>query len=166
VPTVLHRVETTEVPPTFHRTNEFTNGFQVIIDAYGVATYREVNPAPFAIITFPFLFAVMFGDLGHGFIVTVLASLMVIYAKKLQVFAGDEVRRLLPWHAHGCGCGVLGPATQARGARVFQIFDMIFSGRYIILLMGIFSMYTGLIYNDIFSKGASGDARLARGRTG
>ncbi|XP_049905999.1 V-type proton ATPase 116 kDa subunit a [Epinephelus moara] len=123
VPSFVNRIPTTDTPPTLIRTNKFTSGFQNIVDAYGVGSYREVNPAPFTIITFPFLFAVMFGDLGHGAIMAVFALWMVLY---------ENNRKL----------------KNTRN----EIWNTFFEGRYIILMMGLFSIYTGLIYNDCFSK--------------
>ncbi|XP_048478935.1 V-type proton ATPase 116 kDa subunit a 1 isoform X2 [Plutella xylostella] len=123
VPPILNRMETAEDPPTYNRTNKFTSAFQHLIYAYGVATYREVNPAPYTIITFPFLFAVMFGDLGHGALMALFGFWMCYKEKPLQAKKIDS-----------------------------EIWNIFFGGRYIILLMGLFSMYTGLIYNDIFSK--------------
>uniref|UniRef100_A0A8C8DE36 V-type proton ATPase subunit a n=1 Tax=Oryzias sinensis TaxID=183150 RepID=A0A8C8DE36_9TELE len=116
VPSILNSMQTKQTPPTYNKTNKFTSGFQNIVDAYGIGSYREINPAPYTIITFPFLFAVMFGDLGHGALMTSAALYLVLRESRLM------------------------------------IFTMVFAGRYIILLMGIFSMYTGLIYNDCFSK--------------
>ncbi|CAG9559514.1 unnamed protein product [Danaus chrysippus] len=123
VPPILNRMDTTEPPPTYNRTNKFTSAFQHLIYAYGVATYREVNPAPYTIITFPFLFAVMFGDLGHGALMAAFGFWMCYKEKPLQAKRIDS-----------------------------EIWTIFFGGRYIILLMGLFSMYTGIIYNDIFSK--------------
>ncbi|CAB3376664.1 Hypothetical predicted protein [Cloeon dipterum] len=123
VPPILNRMDTLENPPTYNKTNKFTSGFQHLVDAYGVASYREANPAPYTIITFPFLFAVMFGDLGHGILMASFAAYLVIKERTL-------------------------------GAKKIQsdVWNIFFGGRYIILLMGLFSMYTGMMYNDVFSK--------------
>jgi len=57
--------------------NSFTEPFQAIIDTYGVPRYEEVNPGIFAIAIFPFLFGVMFGDIGHGGIVLAISIWLI-----------------------------------------------------------------------------------------
>lgn len=42
-------IETKENPPTYNKTNVFTQGFQNLIDAYGIASYHEANPGIFPV---------------------------------------------------------------------------------------------------------------------
>ncbi|GIL60309.1 hypothetical protein Vafri_14937 [Volvox africanus] len=118
---ILQPLASHENPPTYFKTNKFTSCFQSIVDAYGIARYREVNPAVFTIATFPFLFAVMFGDLGHGLLMTLFAAWLLINEKK---FGKQQLN---------------------------DMFQMLYGGRYCILLMGLFSMYVGVLYNEFFS---------------
>ena len=122
VPTIVNQIRTSKTPPTYNKTNRFTACFQMIIDAYGTAKYTEVNPGLPTIVTFPFLFAVMFGDFGHGFIMFAAALGMIYFERALSK------------------------------GKLNELIQMAFTGRYIALMMGLYSMYTGLIYNDAFSK--------------
>lgn len=55
-----------EKPPTYFAESGFFNQFQEIVNTYGIPSYKEINPAVFTSVTFPFLFGVMFGDIAHG----------------------------------------------------------------------------------------------------
>lgn len=110
-------------PPTHFETNKFTSVFQSIVESYGVAKYKEVNPAPYTIVTFPFLFAVMFGDIGHGLAMSIFALYLVMNEVRMQ-----KSRRTMNEMMVAC-----------------------LDGRYLILLMGLFSIYTGIIYNEVFA---------------
>lgn len=65
----------------------------------------------------------MFGDCGHAIIMASFGLYLVLAEKKLM--------------------------EKKINSEIFRIF---FAGRYIILMMGLFSLYTGFVYNDIFSK--------------
>ncbi|KAF4777161.1 hypothetical protein HER10_EVM0011985 [Colletotrichum scovillei] len=121
VPSIINEIRTNKTPPTYIKTNKFTEAFQTIVNAYGTPTYQEVNPALPVIVTFPFLFAVMFGDFGHAVIMVSAALAMIYWEKPLKKVT-------------------------------FELFAMLYYGRYIALVMGLFSLFTGLIYNDVFSK--------------
>ena len=101
---------------TFFRTNDFSYPFQLIVNTYGTPRYKEANPGLFTIVTFPFLFGIMFGDIGHGTLLFLLSIYICI--KKEAISNSDSILK-----------GLL-------------------SFRYLLLIMGFFSLFCGLIYND------------------
>lgn len=121
VPSILNQVHTHDVPPTLFNTNKFTHAYQEIVNAYGMAHYGEVNPAVVTLVTFPFLFGIMFGDVGHGFFL-LLFSLMLIKNEK-----------------------------SLGAQKLNEIVQMPFDGRYVLLIMSFYAIFCGFIYNEFFS---------------
>eukprot|EP00400_MALV-I_sp_L67-5_P000904 gene904-258_t len=63
--------------PTYIKTTAFSKMAQELVNTYGVPRYREINPALFTIVTFPFFFGVMFGDILHGAIICAAGVYMI-----------------------------------------------------------------------------------------
>ena len=107
-----------QMPPTFIRTNEFTEGWQEVVNTYGIPAYKEANPALLTVVTFPAIFGMMYGDIGHGS--------MLLCAGLYLCWNVEKFRLSQP---------------------------ALCMARYMLVQMGIFSVFAGLMYNDLFSVG-------------
>eukprot|EP00366_Plasmodium_knowlesi_P000114 XP_002257611.1 vacuolar proton-translocating ATPase subunit a,putative [Plasmodium knowlesi strain H] len=108
-------------PPTYIKTNKFTKSYQSMVDTYGIPRYGEINPAISTIITFPFLFGIMYGDVGHGVCIFLFALFLILINNRIKNKSKNEM------------------------------VSMLLDGRYMLLLMGFFAIYAGVLYNDFFS---------------
>jgi len=73
-----------ETPPTLLRNPGFMSPVEELTKSYGTPSYNELDPTFLMWITFPIIFGMMFGDIGHGILI-LLAGLagVVAYRKGL-----------------------------------------------------------------------------------
>jgi V/A-type H+-transporting ATPase subunit I len=62
--------------------------FQMLVSAYGLPGYRDLEPTLFVAITFLGMFGMMFGDIGHGGVLAVGGVLAALYGRSRKVRDG------------------------------------------------------------------------------
>jgi len=87
--------------PTIMKNPFFIKPFETLTKMYGTPSYYEVDPTPFIAVTFPIIFGLMFGDIGHGLIL-IIAGL--IGAIKFREKKGSDLYNLC-WIIFYCGWG-------------------------------------------------------------
>ena len=137
--------------PTYIDVNEFTYPFQEIVNQYGIPNYHEINPGYFTIITFPFLFGIMFGDVGHGlillFITLYLFNLANKNRKKQGVINSDE----LPFINNDKNNNNNSQEINILDSSEDSMLKSFVQYRYFFLLCSIFGIFCGLLYNEFFA---------------
>ena len=96
-PEVLQRASRT-VPSGLHNPR-LLRPFEQVTTIYGVPSYHELDPTPILAITFVIMFGMMFGDVGHGFMIAGSGALI----------ASGRLPQLRGWKAYGSiliACGL------------------------------------------------------------
>lgn len=109
------------VIPTFIEKNTFTTAFQMLNNAYGVPNYDELNGGAFYGM-YPFLFAIMFGDIGHSIF-----------------YIGAAIALL-----------ILDPLAKKKNWDLGEIGGSIFKFKWLLFFAAFCSLYTGFLYNETF----------------
>ncbi|MFX0083430.1 MAG: V-type ATP synthase subunit I [Candidatus Hodarchaeota archaeon] len=91
-------VDLRESTPTIMKNFFLIRPFETITRLYGTPTYSEIDPTPIIAFTFPILFGMMFGDIGHGLILIIAGFIGGIVFRKRK---GDTAN--FSWIIFFCG---------------------------------------------------------------
>ncbi|WP_022846483.1 V-type ATPase 116kDa subunit family protein [Desulfurobacterium sp. TC5-1] len=72
-----------EDAPVLLKTPKLLKPFEELVTGFGYPSYRELNPTPFFALIFILLFGVMFGDVGHGIVLSIAGYIL---SKKTETF--------------------------------------------------------------------------------
>ena len=127
--------------PTYINVNDLTLPFQEIVNQYGVPNYHEINPGYFTIVTFPFLFGIMFGDMGHGLILLVISLYLFYLANK-----GRRNNR-----NNSDAMPEMNVEENILDSKEDSMLKSLVQFRYFFLICSFFGIFCGLMYNEFFS---------------
>ncbi len=87
--------------PTIMKNNRLFRPYETLTKMYGVPAYAEIDPTPILFFTFPLIFGLMFGDIGHG-LCLVISGLI-----GARIYKEKEGSRNFSWIIFYCGLGAI-----------------------------------------------------------
>jgi V/A-type H+-transporting ATPase subunit I len=134
-------------PPSMISHSRFIKPFEEITQLYGLPHYDELDPTPIIAITFPLIFGLMFGDMGHGLLLLVGGASLGKLIKK-----GQAIKNVC-WILAACGAGsIIAGALFGEffGIRVFtplwfSPFDNVFLFLIFSLIVGVLQIVSGIV---------------------
>jgi V/A-type H+-transporting ATPase subunit I len=84
-------------PPTLLNPVKVEQPFRPLVQSYGTTRYGDIDPTAFTVVSFVVMFGMMFGDVGHGLVLALLA--LWLRRRKRGRFAAFRSLWLIPFAA-------------------------------------------------------------------
>ena len=134
-------------PPTQISNNRFVKPFEELTKLWGMPHYDELDPTPLLAITFPIIFGLMFGDIGHGLILLVGGLILALLIKKKGAIKN------VAWIMAACGVAAIATGflygeffgKELFAPLWFSPFDNVFDFLLFALVIGVIQITSGLV---------------------
>lgn len=151
---VKNHDEVASTPPTKLKNNRIIKPFESIVKMYGTPNYTEMDPTFFVAITAFLMFGFMFGDVGQGFIITLIGLILMKKKSSLgNILTYGGISSIIFGFLYGSIFGneniikgiVPSPMNNIQNMLIFGIG----SGALLIIIAMIFNIKNGIKNKDI-----------------